>query len=77
MDFNRGGGVIAQARLMTLNAYAFFSNQTETLYIFVTQTKAVYIVKTYEQLVHLFITMCAEKKRSVSQVIPTANRVLF
>ena len=44
---------------------------------FMVKTKAVYIVTTFEQLIHLFITICAEKKGSVSQVIPSANRMLF
>ena len=39
--------------------------------------KAVDIVKTFEQVIHQFIAMCAEQKLSVSQVIPSANRMLF
>ena len=64
--FKRGRGVVPRARTIMLYVY-----------VVVTQTKTVYIVKTFEQLIHLFITMCAEKKMSVSQVIPSANRVLF
>ena len=40
------------------------------------KTKAeLYIVKTFDQLIHLFITMCEEKKMSVSHVIRSANRM--
>ena len=42
------------------------------------KTKAVYVYsKTFEQLIHLFITMCAEKKMLVSQVTTSANRMLL
>ena len=50
MDLKAGRGVVARARKITLNVYAFSSNQTKAVYIFVTQTKAIYIVKTFEQL---------------------------
>ena len=44
--FKRGRGVVARVRMIMLNVYAFFSNQTKAvgIHIFVTQTKAVYIV---------------------------------
>ena len=40
-------------------------------------TKTVYIVKTFEQPIHLFITMCAEKKMSVSQVTLCKSHAVF
>ena len=80
MDFKRGRGVVAQARLIILNVYAFlyFIECVCITHIsLMVKTKAVYIAETFEQLIHLFITICAEQKMSVSQVIPSTNRMLF
>ena len=55
-----------------LNVYA-----VRIFRLWLKQRQHVPIVKTFEQLIHLFITMSAEKKMSFSQVISSANRILF
>ena len=80
MDFKRGREVVAQARLIILTVYAFLyfiKFLCMTHISLLVKIKAVYIVKTFEQLIHLFIAMCTEQKMSVAQVIPSANRMLF
>ena len=49
MDFKRGKGVVAQARLVILNVYSFFCGERDDL-------ERLYILND----IHLFNTMCAE-----------------
>ena len=60
MDFKRGKGVVAQARLIILNIYEFLYF-IECLCIthisLMVKTKAEYISKPFKQFIHLFITM--------------------
>ena len=39
MDLKRGRGVVARARMIILNVYAFFSNQTKAVYIYQFKTR--------------------------------------